>query len=176
LWNGSRSSRWSSGGRSLLALTSIEGDGGVWSGRSRRSGGSSVGTVKLDSNLLEGIESLFGGGVDGEDHTLSAVRSSALLAVPPGWLLGSYGVLPSWGGNDGVVRIWEKTGVELGASLLNAGVVKGGLRYGVVLLVEDEVNKVTDFCLDVLWSVDKTGITSDDDLKMLAGKFFTNEC
>ena len=121
--NGSACSGWSSGGRSTS--TGIKSDGGIWGSGSRSSRSSSVGSVNLDGNLLEDVEGFFDSGVDGKDHALSAVRTGALLAVPPGWLLFGDGVLPCWGWDNGVIWVREKAGIKFGACLLDARVVEG---------------------------------------------------
>lgn len=165
-WSLDWSWRWGSDGRrSGSAGTGVEGDGSGWGGGSGGSSGSGgVGAVDLDGDFLEDVEGLFGGGVDGEDHALAAVGAGALLAVPPGWLLLGYGVLPGGGRDDRVVGVGEEARVEFGTGFLDAWVVESGLRHGVVLLVEDKVHNVADVGLDVLWGVDKTGVASYDDL------------
>lgn len=103
---------------------------------------------------------LLGCGVDGEDHTLTAVVAG--LAVEPK-RLGRHDLHRDLGRrDDGVVGVRLRVGVHAAVERV-AGRGEAGLGGGVHLAHELEDNHVTDGSLDLLGGEDQAGITANDD-------------
>ena len=119
--------------------------------------------------------------VDAEDHTLSAVVASPLLAVEPCTLLdlvvGSEGFgrlterlhggnlhLEDWSRADGVVWVGHQVRVHGSRGHLDTGLAEGGLGDGMVLRHKAELNHITNGSRNSRWGVNEPGFTSNDDL------------
>jgi len=130
---------------------------GRWS-----SGSDGISSINLDSDFSELIEGLFSGRVDGENHSFATVSASTLLAIPPSGLLLLDDVLPSWSRNNSVVKIWHETRVLTTLEPV-ARLCESGLGNRVILLLEDEMDGISNLGLDMGWGVNQSGITSNYD-------------
>lgn len=108
----------SSRGRATGDQSNSAGRGGTMN---RLSTSSSRGSVDADGSCLESVEALLNSRVDSKDHSLTAVSSSSLLAVPPAGLSRCDSIIPGGSRNNGVVGVRLEARVESIGRLLIAG-------------------------------------------------------
>ena len=95
-------------------------------------------------------------------------RRSFLLAIKPQWLIGRNLHSHHRWRDDAVVFVGHESGVETTLDFL-AGRVEGGLRDGVILGVEDEVDYVVDGGGDGVGCEKEACFAPHNDLFLLVG-------
>lgn len=157
---GNGSSR--SGGSSAVGSSTATSTGGRRSNGGAASDGAGGTLAGLgDGSGLEISSSLLSSRVDGEDHALSTV--TGLGTVEPQRLSGHDLHSDLGRGDDAVIRVGLEAG-SLTTGKRLAGLGKGRLGGGVVLVEEGEDNHVADSSLDLGGSVDEAGGTTNSDL------------
>lgn len=120
-----------------------------------------IGAVLGDRRLLEGLEGLVPGRVDGKHHTGSTVR--VVGTVPPGGVGGVDHVVPGRLHGQPVVPVGLEAGVGAGDGVPDAGLVECALGDCIVLAVESEVYGVADGDLDPGRRVDQPCLAAHND-------------